>query len=124
MGPPPKDSPPERKTVTVGRQSTWGRRSWIPFQILGKILVFFENWKGKIGYGDIISPISYAYNMAEKNSTDVILKFHWKDSKPQKYKEIKNPQDRFLADPFVFSKNNRSIIYVEDYSFEKKKGEV
>ena len=45
------------------------------------------NWKGKIGYGDIISPISYAYNMAEKNSTDVILKFHWKESEPQKYKE-------------------------------------
>ena len=45
------------------------------------------NWKGKIGYGDIISPISYAYNMAEKNSTDVILRFHWKDSEPVKYKE-------------------------------------
>ena len=45
------------------------------------------NWKGKIGYGDIISPISYAYNIAEKNSTDVILRFHWKDSEPQKYKE-------------------------------------
>ena len=45
------------------------------------------NWKGKIGYGDIISPISYAYNMAEKNSTDVILRFHWKEKEPQKYKE-------------------------------------
>ena len=45
------------------------------------------NWKGKIGYGDIISPISYAYNIAEKNSTDVVLRFHWKDSEPQKYKE-------------------------------------
>ena len=45
------------------------------------------NWKGKIGYGDIISPISYAYNMAEKNSTDVILRFHWKDAEPQKYKD-------------------------------------
>ena len=45
------------------------------------------NWKGKIGYGDIISPISYAYNIAEKNSTDVILRFHWKDSEPLKYKE-------------------------------------
>ena len=45
------------------------------------------NWKGKIGYGDIISPISYAYNIAEKNSTDVVLKFHWADSEPKKYKE-------------------------------------
>jgi hypothetical protein len=45
------------------------------------------NWKGKIGYGDIISPISYALNMAQKNSTDVILRFHWKQSEPKKYKE-------------------------------------
>jgi len=45
------------------------------------------NWKGKIGYGDIISPISYAMNMAEKNSTDVILRFHWPQKEPIKYKE-------------------------------------
>ena len=48
------------------------------------------NWKGKIGYGDIISPISYALNLAEKNSTDVILKFHWPYDSPRKYK----PEDR------------------------------
>jgi hypothetical protein len=45
------------------------------------------NWKGKIGYGDIISPISYAFNMAEKNSTDVILRFHWPQKEPKKYKD-------------------------------------
>ena len=45
------------------------------------------NWKGKIGYGDIISPISYAYNIAEKNATDVVLNFHWKTSGPEKFKE-------------------------------------
>ena len=45
------------------------------------------NWKGKIGYGDIISPISYAMNMAEKNSTDVILRFHWPQKEPLKYKD-------------------------------------
>ena len=44
------------------------------------------NWKGKIGYGDIISPISYAANIADKNRTDVVLRFHWKQSKPEKYK--------------------------------------
>lgn len=36
------------------------------------------DWKGKIGYGDIISPICYAHNLAEKNATDVVLNFHWK----------------------------------------------
>ena len=48
------------------------------------------NWKGKIGYGDIISPISYALNLAEKNSTDVILRFHWPYDSPKKYK----PEDK------------------------------
>lgn len=45
------------------------------------------DWKGKIGYGDIISPISYAYNVAEKNGTDVVLNFHWEAEEPTKYKE-------------------------------------
>ncbi len=45
------------------------------------------NWKGKIGYGDFISPISYAMNVADTNSTDVILRFHWPQSGPSKFKE-------------------------------------
>lgn len=45
------------------------------------------NWKGKIGYGDFISPISYAMNMADANSTDVVLRFHWPQSGPSKFKE-------------------------------------
>lgn len=45
------------------------------------------DWKGKIGYGDIISPICYAYNMAEKNATDVVLNFHWPTDGPTKYKD-------------------------------------
>ena len=51
------------------------------------IMPIVINWKGKIGYGDIISPISYAYNIAEKNSTDVVLRFHWADPEPKKYKD-------------------------------------
>jgi hypothetical protein len=45
------------------------------------------DWKGKIGYGDIISPICYAFNLAEKNQVDVVLNFHWADASPTKYKE-------------------------------------
>lgn len=55
------------------------------------------NWKGKIGYGDIISPISYAMNLAEKNSTDVILRFHWEQKEPQKYK----PEDKETIQTWV-----------------------
>jgi len=55
------------------------------------------NWKGKIGYGDIISPISYAANMADKNRTDVLLRFHWKTSGPEKYK----PEDKETIQEWV-----------------------
>ena len=43
-------------------------------------------WKGRIGYGDIISPICYAHVMAQKNHCDVELLFHWSEKKGQKYK--------------------------------------
>ena len=34
------------------------------------------DWKGKIGYGDIVSPICYAHNVAQKNTCDVDLNFY------------------------------------------------
>lgn len=41
-------------------------------------------WKGKIGYGDIISPISYAHNLSDKLSMPVLLTFHWPHGPDQK----------------------------------------
>ena len=40
------------------------------------------------------------------------------------FKEIENPKNRFLADPFVFSFEDRNIVFVEDYSFKKNKGSI
>lgn len=37
---------------------------------------------------------------------------------------IKNPLNRFLADPFVINHNNRTILFVEDFSFKSKKGVI
>lgn len=34
-------------------------------------------WKGKIGYGDIVSPICYAHNVSYKLKTKVSLTFRW-----------------------------------------------
>lgn len=34
-------------------------------------------WKGKIGYGDIVSPICYAHNVSHKLNTSVHLQFQW-----------------------------------------------
>ena len=49
----------------------------------GKLTI---DWKGKIGYGDIVSPICYAHNMAEKNSIDVDLNFYFDHSPGTKFK--------------------------------------
>ena len=59
------------------------------------------DWKGKIGYGDVVSPICYAHAMAQKNCCDVELKFHWPHKKGEKYK-IEDPESldyrtRYLA---------------------------
>ena len=42
----------------------------------------------------------------------------------KKFKEIKNPKGRFLADPFTVSNNNKKIIFVEDYFFDDNKGRI
>lgn len=41
-----------------------------------------------------------------------------------RYKEIENPRGRFLADPFVFKKNGRTVIFAEDYFFNDSKGRI
>lgn len=34
-------------------------------------------WKGKVGYGDIVSPLCYAHNLSKKLSEKVNLTFRW-----------------------------------------------
>lgn len=38
--------------------------------------------------------------------------------------EINNLKDRYFADPFVISKNNKEFIFVEDFSFKNNKGSI
>lgn len=40
-------------------------------------MVLSIDWKGKIGYGDIVSPICYAHNISNKLQTKVKLNFLW-----------------------------------------------
>ncbi len=44
-------------------------------------------WKGKIGYGDIISPLCYAHNISQMNCQDDTLHVHWMHNRGEKYKE-------------------------------------
>lgn len=46
----------------------------------------------------------------------------WKDAVLWRSKIIRNPPNRFLADPFVVYRDGKYICYVEDYSFTEKKG--
>lgn len=44
-------------------------------------------WKGKIGYGDIVSPICYAHNVSHKLNTDVVVQFQWPHGPEQKIEQ-------------------------------------
>ncbi len=48
----------------------------------------------------------------------------WKNPTLSKSIIIKNPKNGFLADPFVIKYNNKTVIFVEDYSFKKRKGKI
>lgn len=41
-------------------------------------------WKGKIGYGDVVSPICYAHNISYKLQTAVNLTFRWRQGPQEK----------------------------------------
>ena len=41
-----------------------------------------------------------------------------------RYKEIKNPRGRFLADPFVLNHKGKKIIFVEDVHYSNNKGRI
>jgi hypothetical protein len=41
-----------------------------------------------------------------------------------RYKSIKNPAGRFLADPFLLDYEGKNFVFVEDYSYEQKKGRI
>ena len=48
----------------------------------------------------------------------------WRDAVLRKGTEIKNPAGRFFADPFVVTKDEKTICFVEDYHFKEKKGRI
>ena len=49
---------------------------------------------------------------------------NWKTSSIKNSVTIKNPKNRFLADPFSVNYKGRNIIYVEDYDYNSSKGKI
>jgi len=52
------------------------------------------------------------------------VKRDWNNVVLRKGIEIKNPKNHFFADPFVVSRDGRTICFVEDYSYKTKMGSI
>ena len=48
----------------------------------------------------------------------------WRNAELKQSTKIPNPQNRFLADPFVIYRNGSHYCFVEDYDLLKKKGSI
>lgn len=80
------------------------------------------DWLGKIGYGDICSPIAYAHNLSDKTGHSVNLAFHWSHRKGTKT----YPNDPETIDEradYVFglmrqSRVSLSHVYESNHKFE------
>jgi methionyl-tRNA formyltransferase len=48
----------------------------------------------------------------------------WRDAVLWRSKVIKNPPNKFLADPFVVTRSGRNVIYVEEYDFGTDLGRI
>ena len=78
------------------------------------IVPFFVNRIKRI----IVSKRIDRWSVAYANSSD------WKNTVLFKSKVIKNPPYKFLADPFIITKNNQTCIFLEDYDYRKGRGAI
>lgn len=60
-------------------------------------------WKGKIGYGDIVSPICYAHNISFKLRKPVSLTFRWDHGVGRKV-DPSDPEQLWVRASYLFSK--------------------
>ena len=86
------------------------------FQIFKYIISTYSNILlkvfEKILFKKIIWEVAFSKNKFNENSM-------------QHFNVIKNDnKERFIADPFLFKKDKNNYLFVEDYSFKKKKGVI
>jgi len=63
------------------------------------------------------------YILGKRDRWEVaFVRCSWHNAVLRKGTRIKAPPNRFFADPFVVTENGRSICFVEDYSYKKRKG--
>lgn len=79
-------------------------------------------WKGKIGYGDIVSPICYVHNETIRRKQPVKLKFFWQHSPGTKFKS-EDPETINERADFIFANTEHVMgasmehIYNQDLSY-------
>jgi folate-dependent phosphoribosylglycinamide formyltransferase PurN len=66
-------------------------------------------------YLGIIQPRKWSVSYIKNTNSSLAL---------NKAQTIKNPHNRFLADPFVITVNGETICFVEDYCLSKNKGRI
>ena len=88
-----------------------------PYLVLKYIIKILLPFLVKILTGKILGFPLNRWSIAYANTANGLKSL-------KKFKEIKNPKGRFLADPFTISSNNRKIIFVEDYFFDDNKGRI
>ncbi|MBW1649498.1 MAG: hypothetical protein JRJ44_02240 [Deltaproteobacteria bacterium] len=52
------------------------------------------------------------------------IKSCWHNANLKKGTRIKNPRNRFFADPFVITKEDKTVCYVEDYCYKQKRASI
>jgi hypothetical protein len=75
-------------------------------QILLEKILFFVG---------VIKPRKWSVSFKENTHSSIAL---------HKFNTIQNPQNRFLADPFVITVKGQTICFVEDYCFKEQKGRI
>ena len=85
---------------------------------VARFVVLDIQWKGKIGYGDIVSPICYAHNLSFKLNTKVQLTFRW-DYDPLQKIHISDPETLWERASFLFThatKQKTDVTLIHKFS--------
>lgn len=94
--------------------------------ILYKVPSFYNqlNYFVKVNFNKIYFILRQFLGYTPVWSVGFKLNSEFSDLEFRKFKIIKNPPNRFLADPFVFSKDGISYCFVEDYDFSIQKAKI
>ena len=72
----------------------------------------------------ILDSLKIILKRKEKWAVGYYFDTNWLGLDIKKFKIIKNPQNRWLADPFVLYRNGSHYCFAEDFNYKEKKGSI